>query len=127
MADTANEDTVRRELARGTVELAILSLVEGGARYGYELLTTIEEATAGGLDVREGTLYPVLHRLEDAGYVETSWEAEGRGQPRKYYRITEAGRSRLQVLSEVWTRLANGMDRLLKGGGRDSRTPLDHG
>lgn len=112
---TAVDDTLRRELSRGTVELAILSLVADRARYGYELLTTIEEATNGGLDVREGTLYPILHRLEDAGYVETSWEAEGRGQPRKYYRITAAGRSRLDALRETWSRLVDGMDSLLKG------------
>jgi PadR family transcriptional regulator, regulatory protein PadR len=66
--------------------------------------------------VKEGTVYPVLHRLEDAGYLSASWEAEGRGVPRKYYAITPAGRERLGILRGEWNRLVAGMRQLLEGG-----------
>ena len=58
----------------------------------------------------------MLHRLEDAGYIQATWEAEGRGKSRKYYAITDAGRERLALLRAEWDRLAAGMQRLLNGG-----------
>lgn len=112
----AQEDGSRRELARGTVELAVLAALAPGQRYGYELLTLLEDATGGTPEIKEGTLYPVLHRLEDAGYVTTSWEAEGRSKPRKYYSLTDAGRARLDAMRAQWERLVAGMGRLLHGG-----------
>lgn len=111
------DDGARRELARGTVELAVLSLLVDRPRYGWDLISTMNETTGGSPEVKEGTLYPILHRLEDAGYVATSWEAEGRGQPRKYYRITTDGKARLEVLRAEWHRLVEGMSRILEGGG----------
>lgn len=108
----------QRELSRGTLELAVLSLIETKPRYGYDLLTSLIDATDGALEVKEGTLYPVLHRLEDGGYVEASWEAEGRAAPRKYYGLTKEGRQRLGLLRTEWERLASGMTQLLNGGPR---------
>jgi PadR family transcriptional regulator PadR len=106
----------QRELSRGTIELAVLALITDERRYGYDLLSSLAEATGGFVGIKEGTLYPVLHRLEDAGYIEATWEAEGRGKPRTYYGITEAGRQRLALLRTEWDRLAAGMERLLNGG-----------
>ncbi|HEV8572056.1 MAG TPA: PadR family transcriptional regulator [Actinomycetota bacterium] len=107
----------QREFSRGALELAVLALIQGRPRYGYDLLTSLGEATDGFLAVKEGTVYPVLHRLEDAGYLSASWEAEGRGVPRKYYAITPAGSRRLAVLRSEWDRLVAGLGRLLEGGG----------
>lgn len=107
----------QREFSRGALELAVLALIQGRRRYGYDLLTSLGEATDGFLAVKEGTVYPVLHRLEDAGYLSASWEAERRGVPRKYYAITPAGRRRLAVLRSEWDRLVAGLGRLLEGGG----------
>ena len=107
----------QREFSRGALELAVLALIQGRPRYGYDLLTSLGEATDGFVAVKEGTVYPVLHRLEDAGYLSASWEAEGRGVPRKYYAITPAGRRRLAVLRSEWDRLVAGLGRLLEGGG----------
>ena len=56
-------------------------------RYGYDLLTSLGSASDGSIAIKEGTLYPALHRMEDAGYITAAWEAEGRTAPRKYYRI----------------------------------------
>jgi PadR family transcriptional regulator PadR len=110
------EDGARRELARGTLELAILSVLASNPRYGYELMSVLRSTTDGSLELKEGTLYPVLHRLEDAGFVTTYWEAEGRTQPRKYYRISAPGRARQRELRAEWDRLVDGMTRLLGKG-----------
>jgi PadR family transcriptional regulator, regulatory protein PadR len=111
-------DAAQREFSRGTTELAVLALIRTKPRYGYDLLRELGEATGGSLEVKEGTLYPVLHRLEDGGYIEASWEAEGRGAPRKYYGITHKGKERLSMLRAEWKRVIEGMDRLLNGGRR---------
>ena len=105
----------QRELSRGTLELAVLALITEERRYGYDLLSSLATATGGFVGIKEGTLYPVLHRLEDAGYIAATWEAEGRGKPRKYYGITPSGRQRLALLRTEWDRLAAGMERLLNG------------
>lgn len=111
-------EAAQRELSRGTVELAVLALIEAKPRYGYDLLTSLGEASGGSLTIKEGTLYPVLHRLEDAGYIEATWQAEGRAAPRKYYGLTAGGRKRLDLLRSEWDRLASGMGRLLNGGAK---------
>ncbi|WP_343980024.1 PadR family transcriptional regulator [Pseudonocardia aurantiaca] len=98
---------------RGTAELAVLSVLKGGRRYGYELLKVLQRAGEGALEVREGTLYPLLHRLEDSGHVSATWEAEGRTRPRKYYALTPAGRTYLALLQSEWSGLVDGMRRLL--------------
>jgi PadR family transcriptional regulator PadR len=114
--DELETGTAQREFSRGALELAVLALIHAKPRYGYDLLTSLGEATNGFLVVKEGTVYPVLHRLEDAGYLSASWEAEGRGVPRKYYAITPAGRERLGILRGEWNRLVAGMRQLLEGG-----------
>jgi PadR family transcriptional regulator PadR len=110
------EGTIQRELSRGTTELAVLALIAARQRYGYDLLSTLGRATDGSLAIKEGTLYPVLHRLEDGGFIAATWEAEGRTAPRKYYRITREGKTRLDALRTEWQRLVTGIDRLLDGG-----------
>jgi len=111
--DDAGLTRLRRELARGTAELAVLSVLEPSRRYGYELLKVLERAGQGVLEVKEGTLYPLLHRLEDAGHVTATWEVEGRGRPRKYYALTPAGRDRLAALRGEWAELVRAMQSLL--------------
>lgn len=104
---------LRRELARGTAELAVLSILSSRRRYGYELLKLLRDAGEGVLEIKEGTLYPLLHRLEDAGHITAMWEAEGRARPRKYYAITPDGRTHLALLRAEWSRLVDAMRRLL--------------
>ena len=108
----------QRELSRGTVEMAVLALIKKKPRYGYDLLTSLGVATGGSLSIKEGTLYPVLHRLEDAGHIKAEWQAEGRAAPRKYYGITAQGKERLALLTTEWDRLATGLNHLLNGGAR---------
>jgi PadR family transcriptional regulator PadR len=98
------------------MELAVLALIDARKRYGYDLLSSLASASEGSVAIKEGTLYPVLHRMEDAGYISASWEAEGRSAPRKYYSITKQGKARLSSLRNEWQRLTTGMERLLNGG-----------
>jgi len=104
---------IERELKRGSLELIVLHLLAPGEKYGYEIVTTLTEQTNGALEVTDGTLYPVLYRLERAGFVDVRWETPQRGVPRKYYRLTEAGREELARLTEEWAAFAGAMARLL--------------
>lgn len=106
-------ERIRRELTRGTAELAVLALVEQRQRYGYELLKELQAAGGQMLEIKEGTLYPLLHRLEDGGFIRGEWQAENRARPRKYYNITPAGRARAQLLKGEWMRLTGAIQAFL--------------
>ncbi|MEV0830012.1 PadR family transcriptional regulator [Nonomuraea rubra] len=112
-SESATIARLRRELARGTTELAVLSVLGVRRRYGYELMKVLRETGEGVLRVKEGTLYPLLHRLEDSGHIAATWEAEGRARPRKYYVITPEGRTYLATLRAEWSGLVDGMRQLL--------------
>jgi PadR family transcriptional regulator PadR len=106
--------SIERELKRGSLELIVLHLLSPGEAYGYEIVSKLTEQTNGSLEVTDGTLYPVLYRLERAGYVAVRWETPERGVPRKYYRLTDEGCDELQRLREEWTTFAKAMARLLR-------------
>ncbi len=108
------ESSIGRELKRGTLEMIILRLLAGGEMYGYQLVSTLEKKIGPQFQIKEGTLYPVLYRLEDAGLVEARWETLERGVPRKYYRLTEAGAGQLQALVDEWRAYTALVDHLLE-------------
>jgi PadR family transcriptional regulator PadR len=83
--------------------------------YGYEVVAAIEKRAGQQFQIKEGTLYPVLYRLEDAGQVEAQWEATGRGAPRKYYSLTAKGRGQLQTLVQKWRAFVAAVTGLLEG------------
>ncbi len=105
---------IERELKRGSLELIVLHLLAPGEAYGYEIVTRLTSESNGALQVTDGTLYPVLYRLERGGLVDVRWETPARGVPRKYYRLTEAGRAELAELTHEWTAFAGAMARLLR-------------
>ena len=88
------------ELKRGTLELILLHLLDERPKYGYELVRELQSGDE--IQIKEGTVYPVLYRLEERGLVAPEWQARSRGVPRKYYQLTEGGRSRLQELQREW-------------------------
>ena len=106
--------SIGRELRRGSLELIVLHLLASGEAYGYEIVSKLVAETNGALEVTDGTLYPVLYRLERAGFVSVRWETPERGVPRKYYRLTDAGRDELVQLTQEWTTFATAMAALLK-------------
>lgn len=105
-----------QDLKRGTLEMVLLRLLSEREMYGYEITTAVDERTGGRLGIREGTLYPILYRLEEAGHVEPRWQAEGRGRPRKYYRVTEAGARELERLVAEWQTFTAAIGAVLDGG-----------
>ena len=110
------ERTFERELKRGTLEMIMLKLLSERQMYGYELISELERRAGPAFQIKEGTLYPVLYRLENAGFVETRWETMERGVPRKYYRLTESGSRQLEVLSTDWQKFSNIINRLIESG-----------
>lgn len=106
--------SIERELKRGSLELIVLHLLSPGEAYGYEIAAKLTDQSNGALEVTDGTLYPVLYRLERAGYVAVRWETPERGVPRKYYRLTDAGRDQLVRLTHEWTTFAKAMAKLLR-------------
>ena len=88
------EEKYRQQFKKGALEMVLLSVVARGKTYGYEIILTLNRR-GGPLfqNIREGTLYPVLYRLEDAGLLTSEVLAPPGGRAKKYYRITDAGRS----------------------------------
>ena len=107
-----------RELKRGTLELVLLRLLSERQMYGYELVSTLEHRGGAPFQLKEGTLYPVLYRLENDGFIEPRWETLDRGVPRKYYRLTKAGTKELESLTREWQEFSSAVNRfLVKEGG----------
>ncbi|MBI2955429.1 MAG: PadR family transcriptional regulator [Chloroflexi bacterium] len=105
---------IDRELKRGTLEMMLLKLLAKGPMYGYQLVSTLEAQLGPEFQIKEGTLYPVLYRLEDGGFLETRWETVERGAPRKYYQLTDAGARQLQVLVGEWKAFVTRVNALLE-------------
>jgi DNA-binding PadR family transcriptional regulator len=98
------------ELRRGAIVLAILSQL-GEPLYGYSLRERLAEQ---GLEIKEGTLYPLLRRLESQGLLESDWEV-GAGRPRRYYRLSRRGKKVRTELQTEWEDLVEALGRLLAG------------
>ncbi len=95
--------------------MCLLALIAEEPSYGYEMVAKLERRDLPLPS--EGSIYPLLSRLQRQGLVESYFvETPGGGPPRKYYRISPAGRARLQEWSEEWNSLASGVSRILNGG-----------
>ncbi len=116
----AGRRSIERELRRGSIELIVLHLLASGEAYGYEIVTKLTDRSNGSLGVTDGTLYPVLYRLDRAGFVEVRWETRPRGVPRKYYKLTETGRAELTRLTQEWTSFSNAMGQLLQSNNEEA-------
>lgn len=92
--------------------LLVLSLLADRDLYGYQMITELERRSDRTFHMKEGTLYPVLKKLENAGAV-TSYEADANGRTRKYYHITRSGLKHLAEEKEAWARYAHGVNSVL--------------
>ena len=101
------------ELIKGTLSLIILSLLGRRAMYGYEIVATVKQETDGVLQWKAGSLYPSLHKLEKDGLIRGEWQGEPDTRQRKYYHITEAGRSALGEKKESWSQLTTAITQLM--------------
>ena len=97
------EDRFLQQLKKGILEMLVLQLICVRPTYGYELLSRLREQSDGLFTLKEGTLYPILYRLEDDGLIEASWSTgEGRSTPKKIYTATAAGREENLRRLAVW-------------------------
>jgi PadR family transcriptional regulator PadR len=106
---------VNKELLKGSTVVLILKMLEKQDMYGYEMIKDMEERSGGIFVFKEGTLYPILHTLETEEWVQSYWQTHD-GRKRKYYRITDTGRERLQERTQEWSLFRNAVDRVLGEG-----------
>jgi PadR family transcriptional regulator PadR len=99
------------QLRKGCLELAILASLWSGRLYGLEIVRRLADGSS--LMVPEGTVYPLLGRLKDEGWVDSEWVESDAGHPRKYYKLTPAGRRHLRQLAQSWSSFAASLDALL--------------
>lgn len=109
MVDLDSFSKLELELRRGVVVLATLSQLRS-KRYGYELRQALAEK---GMPIEEGTLYPLLRRLESQGVLDSEWRIED-GPPRRYYVLNAEGRKLLKKLAAAWLAMNGAMERLLE-------------
>jgi PadR family transcriptional regulator len=105
----------RKDQLQGTIDLLVLrTLSTGGTMHGYAISERIEEISREVLRVEEGSLYPALHRMEEIGWIKSSWRQSENNRRARYYRITASGRRYLVAAEESWARLVGAVARVMK-------------
>ena len=111
------EDRFSQQLKKGVLEMLVLQLICEKPTYGYELLSRLRERSRGRFVLKEGTLYPILYRLEDDGMICAKWsQGEGRVAPKKIYEATEGGRVENSRRKQVWADFKETVNGFLTGG-----------
>ena len=100
------------ELMRGSLDLMVLSVLAEDPKYGYRIGQSLRDASRGRVDVQAGTLYPLLHRLEDDKLIKSKWD-DSTGRRRKWYELTPAGHRRLKQQAHQWNEYAECLRRML--------------
>ncbi|HAQ07563.1 MAG TPA: PadR family transcriptional regulator [Bacillus bacterium] len=108
-----------RELLKGSTSLVLLQLLNERDMYGYELVKELDKRSDHSLQVKEGTLYPALHKLEKQEYIEFYWQDQQKGPARKYYQITDAGRAVLLEKTKEWQQFVSVMNKVIRRSGND--------
>lgn len=109
------QEKYERQMKKGVLDMLVLQLLLEKKKYGYQLIAELREKGGDIFGLKEGTLYPILYRLEDDGLIESRWsEAENRQPPRKYYLMTDRGRTALKEIYQVWCRIVNSVDCLME-------------
>jgi DNA-binding PadR family transcriptional regulator len=103
---------IRPKIARGSAEIAILSLLAKQPLYGFEISKQIEDRTGGALSFTLASLYPMLYELEKRGWIAGNWQANDAGRDRRYYSLTTAGKKQLAPLREEWRSFFHALDQL---------------
>jgi transcriptional regulator len=95
------------ELLQGTLDMLILKAVSLGPLHGYGVLLRIQQISKDRLEIQQGSLYPALYRLEHQGWISSQWGESENKRKAKYYRLTKAGKRKLQTEAEKWNRMAD--------------------
>ena len=102
------------DLPQGTLDLLILGTLALGAQHGWAISERIHQVSSRILQVRQGSLYPALHRLERRGWIKARWGASENNRRAKYYELTKAGRKQLEAETSDWQKLAAAVARVLE-------------
>ncbi|MCK4483724.1 MAG: helix-turn-helix transcriptional regulator [Candidatus Thorarchaeota archaeon] len=103
-----------KEIKRGAASLAIVAVLDEQTAYGYEIVKTLGEKVSF-LQLEQGTVYPLLRRLEKRKLLESEWNYDDPTKPKKYYKLTADGKMALQMMTETWSVLSDELKRLLEG------------
>jgi len=117
------EDDVKigKDLVAAAATPMVLGILAEGESYGYAILQRVGELSGGELEWSDGMLYPLLHRLERLGHVESSWGASPSGRPRKHYRLSTSGRTAFAEQRQQWAVVSRALQRVWsdRDGGTD--------
>ena len=102
------------DLLQGTLDLLILKAISLGPLHGYGILLRIQQISRERLEIQQGSLYPALYRLEHQGWIESEWGESENNRRAKYYRLTAAGKKKLQVESDKWNRMTDVIGAILQ-------------
>ena len=107
-----------QQMKKGVLDMLVMHLLSEKEKYGYQLRCELRELSDDMFLLKEGTLYPILYRMEDDGLVVSKWsEPRGKEVSRKYYGITEEGRETLGQLQILWDRFSENVDYIMNGQG----------
>lgn len=106
---------INKELMKGSTSILILSLLENEDMYGYQITQSLREKSKNVFDLKEGTLYPMLHGLENEKAVESYWFDADNGKRRKYYKITSYGMKLLKQKKAEWTLYTDSVNSVIGG------------
>ncbi|HET9402502.1 MAG TPA: PadR family transcriptional regulator [Candidatus Acidoferrales bacterium] len=102
------------DLLRGTLEMLILKAVSLGPLHGYGVLLRIQQISRGTLEIQQGSLYPALYRIEHEGFIASEWGESENNRRAKFYRLTAAGKRRLQNEADEWNRMTEVITGIMK-------------
>ena len=103
---------MRSEKLKGHLELLLQSVLSRGPGHGYEVITRLRDRSDGAFELPEGTVYPALHRLEEAGLLASTWDVVS-GRRRRIYQLTTAGEAALAAEAKQWREFSGSMTRVL--------------
>lgn len=104
-----------QQMKKGVLEMLVLKQLEKEERYGYQLISQLRDKSGGMFSLKEGTLYPILYRLEDDGLLVSRWsQPKGKEVSRKYYVITEEGKEGLKELTALWQSFSGQVSKMME-------------
>jgi transcriptional regulator len=109
MTQAPNSDRLQ-----GTLDLLVLKTLLRGPMHGWSVALRIQEVSRDALQINQGSLYPALHRLEDAGYVQSEWGTSENNRRARFYRLTAMGKRHLAAETESWNRFAGAVGLVLR-------------
>ncbi|HUJ32043.1 MAG TPA: PadR family transcriptional regulator [Candidatus Acidoferrum sp.] len=103
-----------KDSLQGALDLLVLKILQRGPSHGYGLVQRIQQISGDALQVQEGSLYPALHRMEQADWIASEWRSSENGRRAKYYKLTAAGRHQLEREQENWSRVTGAVAKVLR-------------